>query len=68
MLLVKTGGDALAQDADRSTPLHDAACAGHLEIVSFLVEELGDGAFAAQGVDGGTPLHWAACGGCLVCW
>lgn len=40
------------------TALHNAICAGHYEVVKFLIEQHAD--VNAQDSDGWTPLHCAA--------
>jgi ankyrin repeat protein len=58
-LLVKMGGDALAQDVFGSTLLHAAAGAGRMETVRMLVGELRANVHA-QNEKGHTPLHSAS--------
>jgi ankyrin repeat protein len=53
--LVEAGADKEASDADGDTPLHVAACEGHVEVVTALVE-LGADIGALTG-DGQTPLQ-----------
>ncbi|VDK20257.1 unnamed protein product [Anisakis simplex] len=50
--------DLSASNDEGITALHNAICAGHYEIVRFLVESAAD--VNAQDSDGWTPLHCAA--------
>ena len=55
-------------DRHGSSALHFAAGGGHVELCSYLVDELGVKLAQAQQADGRTALHWAARNGHLrVC-
>eukprot|EP01097_Dermamoeba_algensis_P010549 TRINITY_DN7867_c0_g1_i1.p1 TRINITY_DN7867_c0_g1~~TRINITY_DN7867_c0_g1_i1.p1 ORF type:complete len:300 (+),score=78.87 TRINITY_DN7867_c0_g1_i1:1386-2285(+) len=69
--LVESGWSASSTDRHGSNALHWAAGAGHINILSYLIEELETDpsvrtkrASAARN-DGKTPLHWAARNGQL---
>lgn len=57
--LIKEGDNPLDPDLNDDTILHHAASLGELEILKYLVEELGCNA-ATRGWKGTTPLHAAA--------
>jgi prolyl 4-hydroxylase len=50
-----------ARDANNWQPIHEAARAGHLNILKFLVELGAD--VSARTINGGSPLFWAQQGG-----
>ncbi|PKC10205.1 ankyrin, partial [Rhizophagus irregularis] len=60
--LINKGSDINAQDHAGWTSLHEAALAGHLNIVEFLLEQ-GAEVNAASFDDGDTPLHDASAKG-----
>lgn len=56
--LTEKGVDTLAKDGTGVTPLHLAAIRGHVEVVSFLLNN-GCGP-EHRDVRGDTPMHWAS--------
>jgi ankyrin repeat protein len=56
------GTDPLAQEENGSTPLHIAACHGHLGTIRVVMDE-SEGDLCARDAKGYTPLHRAAVDG-----
>ena len=57
-LLLDNGADVQAQEKNRSTPLHDTAWNGNVDVARLLLEKGAD--VRAQQTNGQTPLHRAA--------
>jgi hypothetical protein len=62
-LLVRAGADVNAQDNYHCTPLHDAANAGRVDVISVLIQSHANMDVVDDTI--GTPLGWAAMGGKL---
>ena len=56
-------GDKNPCNEDGTTPLHDAAIEGHLDIVKLILEQIDNNKNPADIESGDTPLHFAARGG-----
>ena len=56
-------GDKNPCNEDGTTPLHDAAIEGHLDIVKLILDQIDNNKNPADIESGDTPLHFAARGG-----
>ena len=62
-VLISKGVDVKARDTAGSTPLHDAAAAGHREVAELLIAKGADINAKTTNEDVTTPLHSAAFAG-----